>query len=331
MGAMQYQQLGSSGLKISKIILGAMSFGNKEWRQWVLSEEDEIFELLKHAYDNGLRTWDTANMYSWGDSERWIARFIEKYNIPRSTLTILSKCYFGDKRIDNDFDAVNATGLSRKSILDQVDASIERLGTYIDILQIHRYDPNGNDEEIMQTLNDVVRSGKVRYIGASSMKTIQFAKLQFIAEKNNWTKFVSMQNQYNLLYREEEREMIPFCKETGVGLIPYSPVAAGTLTRPYGTGDSIRKQLDGAFNAKRIGQLESDKEIIDSVEILAKKKGVSMSQIALAWVLHQETCPIVGFSSIGRIDEAIAALDLKLTEEEVEFLEKSYVPHGAQF
>lgn len=327
---MQYQQLGNSGLKISKIILGAMSFGNKEWRQWVLSDEEEILKLLKHAYDNGMRTWDTANMYSWGDSERWIAKFIEKYNIRRSTLTILSKCYFGDRRIDSDLDAVNAIGLSRKSILDQVDASIERLGTYIDVLQIHRYDPDGNDEEIMQTLHDLVRSGKVRYIGASSMKTYQFAKLQFIAEKHNWTKFVSMQNQYNLLYREEEREMIPFCKESGVGLIPYSPNAAGILTRPYGTGNTERERLDGAFNAGRIGLLESDKNTIDSVEELAKKKGVSMSQIALAWMLHKETCPIVGFSSTNRIDEAIGALNLKLTAEEVESLEKSYVPHGSQ-
>lgn len=328
---MQYEQLGNSGLKISKIILGAMSFGSKEWYQWIMDDEEEIFKLLKHAYDKGLRTWDTANIYSYGESERWIARFIEKYNIRRSNLTILSKCNFGDRPIDNEADAVNATGLSRKAIFDQVEASIERLGTYIDVLQIHRYDPDSDDEEIMQALNDLVRSGKVRYIGASSMKAYQFAKLQFIAEKHNWTKFVSMQNQYSLIYREEEREMIPFCKETGVGLIPYSPNAAGILTRPYGTGNTERERVDGAFNAEKIGQLKSDKDVIDSVEELAKKRGVSMSQIALAWILHKGTCPIVGFSSTSRIDEAIGALKLKLTEEEVEFLEKGYVPHRAQF
>jgi aryl-alcohol dehydrogenase-like predicted oxidoreductase len=219
---------------VSRIILGAMSFGKKDWMDWVEEDEEKVFELLKYAYDNGIRTWDTANMYSYGVSEELIGKFIKKFNIPRSTLVLLTKVYFPLNHPDRDTSAlglVNRQGLSRKHIMDAVDESVERLGTYIDVYQIHRFDPDANKEEVMCALHDVVKSGKVRYLGASSMRAVEFAQLQFIAEKNGWTRFISMQNFYNLIYREEEREMIPFCNETGVGIIPWSPIVGCYLSR----------------------------------------------------------------------------------------------------
>ncbi|KAH7103172.1 voltage-gated potassium channel subunit beta-2 [Auriculariales sp. MPI-PUGE-AT-0066] len=335
---MEYQRLGSSGLKISKIILGCMSYGSSKWQGWIL-DEDVALPLFKAAYDAGITTWDTANIYSNGESERLIRKAIEKYNIPRNRLVILSKVYFPVKDDDASFDFWanptdgpewnNNKGLSRKHILDAVDASVARLGTYIDVLQIHRFDPDVPAEEIMEALHDVVKSGKVRYIGASSMFVHQFATLQFTAEKHGWTKFISMQNYYNLIYREEEREMIPFCNNTGVGLIPWSPLARGALARAYG-GETLRTGTDFVYTflVSKVDAHESEinKEVITRVEKVAKDKGTSMACVATAWVLGKNCAPILGLNSVKRIEEAVASLKVKLTDDEIKYLEESYAP-----
>ncbi|EJD51071.1 Aldo/keto reductase [Auricularia subglabra TFB-10046 SS5] len=332
---MEYQRLGSSGLKVSKIILGCMSYGSSKWADWVLDEEQSL-PLLKAAYDAGINSWDTADIYSNGLSEVIVRKAIEKYQIPRKKLVILTKCYFAVNeeapatRLSWDPPAPNQAGLSRKHIFDAVDASVARLGTYIDVLQIHRLDKETPPEEIMEALHDVVKSGKVRYIGASSMWAHEFATLQFTATLHGWTKFVSMQNFYNLLYREEEREMIPFCNKTGVGLIPWSPVARGALTRPYNStttrtgSDSMYKTVFADAKGTREGLI--DEEITNRVEKVAKDKGVSMATVAIAWVLSKGQAPIVGLSSVKRIQDAVDALKVKLTEEETKFLEEAYAP-----
>lgn len=325
---MEFQNLGNSGLKVSKIILGAMSFGKKSWREWVLEDEEMVMSLLKQAYDSGIRTFDTADMYSDGESERIIGRFLKKYNINRSTVVIFSKCYFliqDDPSLENNaLNAINRHGLSRKHIMDAVDASVERLGTYIDLYQIHRYDPDTPREEVMGALNDVVKSGKVRYIGASTMRGVEFAQLQFTAEKNGWTKFISMQNYYNLVYREEEREMIPFCKENGIGLIPWSPIARGVLAKPLGAEASVRTKTDASISRHALDAIPSNQEVIKRVEKVAKDKGVSMAMVSIAWVLSKGACPIVGFNKPERIEEAIKALSVKFTDEELKYLEVPY-------
>ncbi|KAL3423779.1 hypothetical protein PVAG01_05526 [Phlyctema vagabunda] len=342
---MEYTRLGNSGLKISKVILGAMSFGSSEWQEWVLNEDDAL-PLLKYAYDVGLNTWDTADVYSSGRSEEIIGKALKKYEIPRNRVVILSKCYFGvaddgtQPSImsvrDNDGEFVNRIGLSRKHIFDAVDASVKRLGTYIDVLQIHRLDRDVPREEIMRALNDVVESGKVRYIGASSMAAWEFQTLQNIAEKNGWHKFISMQNYYNLLYREEEREMLPYCRDTGVGIIPWSPVARGALTRPFSDRTTTREKSDMMLNSMIRGkETEIDKTVIGRVEELSKKKGVSMATIATAWVLSKEKVnPIIGLSSKERIDQAVQSVHFagagKLSEEDIKFLEEGYAPKERQ-
>ncbi|KAJ6004546.1 hypothetical protein N7522_006191 [Penicillium canescens] len=314
---MEYVRLGDSGLKISKIILGTMGYGSKDWQDWVLDEEDSL-PLIEHAYKRGINTWDTADVYSHGKSEE--------------------VCFFGvddegkypaisaSGRNDNDF--VNRVGLSRKHIFDAVDASVARLGTYIDVLQIHRLDRETPREEIMKALNDVVESGKVRYIGASSMAAWEFQSLQNIAINKGYHKFISMQNYHNLLAREEEREMIPYCQYAGVGIIPWSPIARGALARPYNSRGTVRENTDGALKMfVRNRESEADEVIIGRVEELAKKKGLSMAQIALAWSLsHEGENPIVGLSSVKRIDEAVDSIRVKLTEEEILYLEEPYVP-----
>ncbi|ANB13220.1 aldo-keto reductase superfamily protein [Sugiyamaella lignohabitans] len=307
-----------------------MSYGKKSWNEWVLEDEELVFSLMKKAYDVGIRTFDTADMYSDGHSEILVGKFLKKYNIPRSTIVILSKCYNkcdSDPSIENtELNWINRWGLSRKHIFDAVEDSVKRLGTYIDVLQIHRLDRETSKEEIMEALHDVVKSGQVRYIGASSMRATEFAQLQFIAEKHNWTKFISMQNFYNLVYREEEREMIPYCKETGVGLIPWSPVARGVLARPVGEG-SLRSSTDKFAKFLKLGHAKEDQEIINRVEEVAKKRGISMAQVAIAWTLSKGTAPIVGFNKLERIDEAVEAISIKLTDEEISYLEEPYIPH----
>lgn len=318
-----------------------MSYGTPEWQQWVLNEEDSL-PLLEYAYKAGIRTWDTADVYSHGQSEQIIGKAIKKYNIPRERLVILSKCFFGvtpdtpsnaiSASTVNDGDQLNQIGLSRKHILDAVDKSVERLGTYIDVLQIHRLDRSVPREEIMRALNDVVESGKVRYIGASSMAAWEFQELQNVAEKHGWHKFISMQNYYNLLYREEENEMIPYCNHTGVGLIPWSPVARGALARPWNTRDTLREKTDNFLQVLvRSRDDKVDEEIISRVEKVAQKMGKSMAQIAIAWCLSKkDVCPIVGLNKKERIDEAVEACKIKLSEEDMKFLEEPYLPKKRQ-
>ncbi|KAL9593272.1 MAG: hypothetical protein Q9179_005981 [Wetmoreana sp. 5 TL-2023] len=308
-----------------------------------------------------------ADAYSNGVSEEIIGKALKKYNIPREKVVILSKCFFGvqygsqppvaEMKI-NDGHMVNQAGLSRKHIFDAVDASVKRLGTYMDVLQIHRLDRDTSREEIMKALNDVVESGKVRYIGASSvsdsfwtlstpasktyltedivgggqMAAWEFQTLQNIAEKHGWHKFISMQNYYNLLYREEEREMLPYCADTGVGCIPWSPIARGVLTRPWGDRSTQRETSDPYLvKVLRSQETEVDKTIVDRLEEVAKKKGVKMAQVATAWVLKRNMVnPIIGLGSKERIDEAVAAVKVKLTDEEAKYLEEPYVPKEVQ-
>ncbi|KAH6991457.1 NADP-dependent oxidoreductase domain-containing protein [Ilyonectria sp. MPI-CAGE-AT-0026] len=336
---MGYNRLGRSGLKVSKIILGAMSYGSKEWQKWVL-EEDEALPLLKHAYDVGINTWDTSDLYSNGVSEEIIGKALSTYSIPREGVVIITKCRWGisgpgEPQLSvfastiNDGRMVNRVGLSRKHIFDAVQASVKRLGTYIDVLQIHRMDQDVPREEIMKALNDVVEMGLARYLGACSMPAWEFQTLQNIAQKNGWHQFISMQNYYNLLYREEEREMIPYCRDIGIGCIPWSPNARGILTRPWNALDvntSLRSQHDVAIPRLYGRESEIDKAIVDAVEEIAKARQLPMAVIATAWCLHKGVNPIVGLNTKERIDEAVLAAKTALTEEEVEKLEAAYQP-----
>jgi aryl-alcohol dehydrogenase-like predicted oxidoreductase len=277
-------------------------------------------------------------VYSNGRSEEIIAKAIKQFNIPRHRLVILSKCFFGvaddgtqgpggssAAMSTNDGPLVNRVGLSRKHIFDAVEASVKRLGTYIDVLQIHRLDRATPRVEIMKALNDVVEKGWVRYIGASSMAAWEFQALQNVAENRGWHKFVSMQGYHNLLYREEEREMIPYCQDAGIGLIPWSPVARGALTRPWNDRDSLRENTDAWMKGLiRAREVESDKAITNRVDEIAKKKGVSMAQVAIAWSIAKGMIPIVGMNKKERIDEAVETVKIKLTEDEVKYLEEPY-------
>jgi len=337
---MEYVNLGRSGLKVSKVILGAMSYGSSKWQSWVLDEAESL-PLLEHAYKCGINTWDTADIYSHGLSEKIIGKALKQYSIPRNKVVILSKCYFGVVEDDvsipiasvstNDGEMVNNVGLSRKHIFDAVEKSVERLGTYIDVLQIHRLDRETPREEIMKALNDVIEKGWVRYIGASSMAAWEFQTLQNIAEKNGWHKFISMQNYYNLIYREEEREMIPYCQDTGVGLIPWSPIARGALTRPWNDRSTKRAETD-KFLAALVHQREDeiDKKIIERVEEVATKNNVSMACIATAWTIKKGVCPIIGLGSKARIEEAVQNSNFKLSDEDAKYLEEAYVPKFRQ-
>lgn len=337
---MEYVNLGKSGLKVSRVILGAMSYGSSKWQPWVLDEAESL-PLLEHAYKCGINTWDTADIYSHGQSERIVGKALKQYNIPRSKVVILSKCYFGVNEDDvalpiarsstNNDENVNQVGLSRKHIFDAVEKSVERLGTYIDVLQIHRLDRETPREEIMKALNDVIEKGWVRYIGASSMAAWEFQTLQNIADRNGWHKFVSMQNYYNLIYREEEREMIPYCQDTGVGLIPWSPIARGALTRPFADRSSKRAETD-KFVSMLVYEREfaADKKIIERVEEVAKKNNVSMACIATSWCIKKGVCPIIGLSSKQRIEEAVENIHFKLSDEDAKYLEEAYIPKERQ-
>ncbi|OQO12012.1 hypothetical protein B0A48_02651 [Cryoendolithus antarcticus] len=333
-----YKRLGNSGLRVSVPILGAMHYGDAAWQPWVMDEEASL-PLLKAAYDRGLNTWDTANVYSNGASEVIIGKALKKYNIPRNKILILSKCFgpvgeepgvrgvvYGEKLYESK-DYINQGGLSRSAIFTAVNASLKRLDLeYLDLLQIHRFDKQTPIEETMQALHDLVRSGKVHYIGASSMYAYQFAMMQHVAEKNGWTKFVSMQNHYNLLYREEEREMNAYCNATGVGLIPWGPLCQGHLARPISALGST-KRSEGQKDTS-IWNTEADVEIIKRVEELAKKKGWSMSTVSLAWINAKISSPIIGFSSVQRMEEAFEANKKTLTEEEMKYLEEPYKPRA---
>ncbi|KFY50884.1 hypothetical protein V496_09107 [Pseudogymnoascus sp. VKM F-4515 (FW-2607)] len=326
-----YRLVGNSGLRVSVPIIGCMSIGNPEWANWVAGPEKAL-PLLKAAYDRGINTWDTANIYSNGDSERVIAQAIKKYDIPRHKLVLMTKAYscVGEQQfhaypiieqLKQTKDYVNQFGLSRTAIFTALNESLKRLETdYIDFFWIHRFDPDTPIEETMRALHDLVTAGKIRYIGASSMWAYQFASMQFCAEKNGWTKFVAMQNRYNLLYREEEREMIKFCKETNVAVIPWGPLAEGQLARPLQVrGTTTRSEGSPALR-------KESTEIINRVEGLAKKKGWTMAQVTLAWTMKRVTSPIIGFSSVERIDDALSARGKELTAEEEKYLEEVYTP-----
>ncbi|KAK8139821.1 Versiconal hemiacetal acetate reductase [Apiospora sp. TS-2023a] len=340
---MEYTRLGSSGLKVSKIILGCMTFGSSTWEgaPWVLDEEESL-QVIKTAYDHGINTWDTADTYSNGKSEVIVGKALKKFDIPRSKVVIMTKIFNpvmdDDSRPASVNDGpllVNQMGLSRKHVFEAVDRCLERLQTdYIDVLQLHRLDRETTPEEIMGALHDVVRSGKVRYLGASSMYAWEFARLQYTARLRGWTEFVSMQPFYNLLYREEEREMLPFCRATGVGVVPWSPLARGMLAKPQQssssapTGEgSVRSQSD--VKTKK-WFADANLDIVDAVEKVARDKGVSMALVATAWVLRQGCWPIVGLSSEKRIKETIEALKVQLTDEECKFLEAGYRPRNIE-
>ncbi|TPX38092.1 hypothetical protein SmJEL517_g00122 [Synchytrium microbalum] len=332
----EYVRLGNTGMLVSRICLGCMSYGSSKWSPWVL-DEDESLPLLELAWKKGINFWDTADVYSNGESEILVGKAIKKFNIPRDQLVLATKCYSptlegqpGVYSIGKPFDQppyVNKAGLSRKHIFDACNDSLRRLGVdYIDLYQIHRFDYATPVEETMEALNDLVRMGKVRYIGASSMYAWQFAKCQSIAKSRGWAQFVTMQNFYNLLYREEEREMIPTCIDQSVGLIPWSPLARGLLT---GKGKTVRSDTDVAFK-RWFGKMDAgDTEIINRVKEVAEKKGVTSSQVALAWLYTKNgVCsPIVGINKPQYFDDLLAAQKLKLTSEEVKYLEEPYVPH----
>ncbi|CCD25936.2 aldo/keto reductase NDAI_0G01600 [Naumovozyma dairenensis CBS 421] len=331
-------QFGNTGIKISPLIVGCMSYGSKAWAQWVEDDKEKIFQIFKHCYDIGFRTFDTADVYSNGKSERLLGEFLRKFEIRRETVVILTKTYFRvDETLDlplgefphseNDvLDLVNQQGLSRKHILDSVKNSVGRLGTYIDVLQIHRFDPTTPIKETMKALNDVVENGDVRYIGASSMLPTEFVEMQAIADKYDWFQFVNVQSQYNLLYREDERDLMKYCKKHNIALTPWSPNYQGLLTRPVGV-ESTRSKTDKVIDAWHLKNLDpAQKEIINRVEELSKKKGVAMAAISTAWVMAKGCQPILGMSSIKRVDEAKDALDVKFTEEELAYLEEPYKP-----
>ncbi len=321
---MNYVNLGKTGLKVSRICLGCMSYGDTAQRKWFLTEEQSQ-PFFQKSIESGINFFDTANMYSLGVSEEIVGRAIKKYT-KRDEVVIASKVYFKMR------EDPNGKGLSRKAIMTEVDNSLKRLNTgYIDLYQIHRWDYETPLEETLEALHDVVKAGKVRYIGASTMFAWQFAKSIYLSELMGWTKFVSMQPYYNLLYREEEREMLPLCLEEGIGVIPWSPLARGRLTRPWEEQDkTLRAKTDtyGKILYDKIG--EADKKVIDRITEVAKARGVPQAQIALAWLLSKPvvTAPIVGATKLNHLEDAIAAETLKISEEEVKKLEEPYIPHN---
>ena len=321
---MQYVNLGQSGLKVSRLCLGMMSYGSKAWREWVLEEEDAR-PFVKRALDVGINFFDTADVYSTGESERITGNLLKHFGVKRDSVVLATKVH------GQMSDDINDRGLSRKHIMASIDNSLARLGVdHVDLYQIHRFDSSVPIEETMDALNDVVRAGKARYIGASSMYAWQFAKAQYTAQSLGKTRFVSMQNHYNLVYREEEREMIPLCLDQGVGLIPWSPMARGFFAgnrRRDGGGETVRAQNDPF--AKGLYFREADFAVAERAAEVAKAHGVTGSQIALAWLLKKPhiTAPIIGATKMEHLDQAIAALDIKLSEEDVKRLEEPYQPH----
>jgi len=321
---MQYVNLGKSGLKVSRLCLGMMTYGTSKWRPWVLDDEDAR-PFIKKALDAGINFFDTADMYSRGVSEELTGKLLREFGVKRENVVVATKVYF------NLTDEVNAGGLSRKHIMDAIDASLTRLSMdYVDLYQIHRWDYETLIEETMEALHDVVKAGKARYIGASSMYAWQFAKAQHIADLNGWTRFVSMQNHYNLVYREEEREMIPQCIDQGIGLIPWSPLARGFLAgnrKRSGGGETTRSNSDDYADSMYFR--EEDFTVAERAQEVAEKLGVTSAQIALAWMLSKEyiTAPIVGASKMTHLEQAITALDIGLSEEDITYLEDAYQPH----
>ncbi|MCW1803820.1 aldo/keto reductase [Brachybacterium squillarum] len=321
---MEYVNLGRSGLEVSRLCLGAMGFGDPEaWiHPWVL-EEDAARPVIQHALDAGVTFFDTANVYSIGRSEEILGKALNDF--ARREEVVLATKVHGRMR-----PGPNGAGLSRAAIMHEAEASLRRLGTdYIDLYIIHRWDYGVPIEETMQALDDLVRSGKVRYIGASAMFAHQFLEAQHVAEVNGWTRFISLQNHYNLLYREEEREMMPLLRRLGVGSTPYSPLAAGRLTRDW-TAETDRARTDTTARSKYDSTESTDRAIVRRVAEIAEDRGVERVHVALAWLLAQDpvAAPIVGATRTEHIDKALGALDLELTAEEIASLEEPYVPHA---
>jgi aryl-alcohol dehydrogenase-like predicted oxidoreductase len=320
---MQYVNLGKTGLRVSRVCLGMMSFGTHPDRAWAL-DDTEAEPIVRAAVDGGVTFFDTADMYSHGASEAVTGRLLGKM-LTRDEVVVATKVFMPMT------PGENGGGLSRKHVMAAIDASLRRLDMdYVDLYQIHRWDHRTPIEETMEALHDIVRAGKARYIGASSMFAWQFAKAQHVAERNGWTRFVSMQNHYNLVYREEEREMIPLCQDQGVGVIPWSPLARGLLAGNRGRGGEKRTTRAETDAFSDFLYTEDDFDVVDQVEAVATARGVSMAQVALAWLLARKgvTAPIVGATKLGHLEDALAAEALELTDDEITQLEAPYVPHA---
>lgn len=321
---MDYVRLGQTGLKVSRLCLGMMTYGTSEWRDWVLNEA-ESRPFVKRALELEINFFDTADVYSQGVSEEVTGRAIRDLVSNRDDVVVATKVYNPMGSGPND------RGLSRKHIMASIDNSLRRLQMdYVDLYQIHRWDNHTPIEETLEALNDVVKAGKARYIGASSMYAWQFAKALYTSDKHGWVRFISMQNHYNLVYREEEREMIPLCLDQGVGIIPWSPLARGFLAgnrKPGNTGDTTRAKSDEF--AHSMYYEESDFKVVDKVAAIAEQHNVKPAQIALAWILHQPgvTAPIIGASKMYQLEEAVAALQIKLSPDELKQLDEPYTPH----
>ncbi|WP_040549526.1 aldo/keto reductase [Pedosphaera parvula] len=322
---MDYVNFGKTGLKVSRLCLGCMTYGVPERgsHPWTLNEEQSR-PFIQRALDVGINFFDTANSYSDGTSEEIVGRALRDF-AKRDEIVLATKVFYPWRK------KPNTGGLSRKAIMTAIDASLQRLGMdYVDLYQIHRWDYETPIEETLEALHDVVKSGKARYIGASSMYSWQFCKALHLADQNGWTRFVSMQNHYNLLYREEEREMIPLCQSEGIGVIPWSPLARGRLARPWEDEPSTARAGTDEFGKFLYSKTqEADRRVVERVGQVAKAKSVPPAQVALAWLLHKAavTAPIIGASKPHHLDDALAALKLKLTLEEIKALEESYVPH----
>jgi aryl-alcohol dehydrogenase-like predicted oxidoreductase len=322
---MDYRRLGSTGIKVSPLCLGAMTYGTPQWREWVLSEEQGR-PFIRRALEAGINFFDTADLYSNGLSEEILGRALKDF-ARREEVVVATKVYFATG------ESPNERGLSRKHIMHAIDASLRRLGMdYVDLYQIHRWDNDTPIEVTMEALHEVVKAGKALHIGASTMYAWQFAKAQHIAERHGWTPFATMQPLYNLIHREEEREMLPLCADPGVGVIPWSPLARGILagTKPRGgEPKTVRARTDKLMERWKIGQ-EIDYPVIEGVQAVADQRGVSPAQVALAWVLSKPviTAPIVGASKMQHLEDAVGALEITLTDEEIQRLEAPYVPHA---
>ncbi len=321
---MEYTRLGPTGMKVSRICLGCMGFGDPDkWiHKWVLNEENSR-AVIKKALEMGINFFDTANVYSLGTSEEFLGRALKDF-AKRDEVVIATKVH-GKMR-----DDPNGSGLSRKAILYEIDQSLTRLGTdYVDLYQIHRWDYETPIEETLEALNDVVRAGKARYIGASAMFAWQFQKALYTSEKHGWARFVSMQDHLNLLYREEEREMLPLCRAENIGVIPYSPLASGRLTRDWTSESTLRSETDQIAKSKYDKTAEADRAIVERLAEIAKKYSTPRVHIALAWLLQKEpvNAPIIGATKISHLEEAVGALSIKLSPDDIAFLEEPYVPH----
>jgi 1-deoxyxylulose-5-phosphate synthase len=320
---MDYVNLGRAGLKVSRLCLGAMTYGTPEWRPWVLDEAASR-PFISRALEHGINFFDTADMYSRGASERVLGRALKEL-ARRDQVVIATKAFYPVS------DGPNSRGLSRKHLFDAIDGSLERLGVdYVDLYQIHRLDAETPIEEALEALHDIVKAGKARYIGASSMFAWQFMKMLATSDAHRWTRFVSMQNHYNLVYREEEREMMPLCRKEGIGVIPWSPLARGFLAgnrRGGARGDTVRAQTDDY--AHEMYYSNDDFTIADRAATLAERRGLKPTQVALAWLLSKPgvTAPIIGASKLPHLDDAVAALAVRLEPQEIRFLEEPYVPH----